>query len=188
MAGIRALRQRLKTILPPKRYCHSLSVAAWAQILARVYQVDQTRAYLTGLVHDCARGYNHKQLWELLRHYQGRYFDKDTKANPALWHNPAGVLIAKRDYAINNPFVLRAVALHSTGDAGMRILDKIVYVADYSEPNRLLTHAKEIRKIAMRDLDQAVRLTVNSKISYLKQTNKIIHPRSIALANWIKAD
>lgn len=191
MAGIRSLtllpsklkkiKNHLKANLPEKRYLHSLSVADWARDLAVHHRLDGEQAYLAGLLHDCARTLHPDDLFKLLRRYRGRYFDEDTKANPSLWHNPGGIMIASKEYGIKHPFILRAIALHSTGDSHMRWLDKVIYVADYSEPNRGFSHAKQIRQAALKDLELGVYLTAHYKVDYLKQAGKVVHPRSLAL-------
>lgn len=172
----------LKKNLSQLRYRHCVGVAQWAQTLAAEHHINSQQAYLAGLLHDCARTLHPDNLYETLRGYRGKYFDEATKANPSLWHNPGGLMLAKRDYAITNPYILRAIALHSTGAVGMRPLDKIIYVADYSEPHRAFSHAKLIRQAALQDLDQAVYLTVKYKVAYLQKAKKAIHPRTIALA------
>ncbi len=179
------IERQLKKLLPERRYRHSLAVAHWARTLAHRHQGHGQHAFLAGLLHDCARALSPEKLKVLLKAYRGKYFDRATRANPALWHNPAGVILARRDYKIRHPFILRAIALHSTGDRHMRLLDKIIYVADFSEPGRTFTEAQAVRTVAAQDLDRAVGLTVKYKMDYLLSEGKTLHPRSLALARGL---
>ena len=47
---------------------------------------------------------------------------------------------------------------HTTGKADMTLLDKILYMADYIEPNRDFEGVERLRKLAYTDLDQAMLL------------------------------
>ncbi len=179
------VERQLKKVLPERRYRHSLAVAHWAKALAQRHRGHGQHAFLAGLLHDCARHLSPDKLRGLLEGYRGKYFDSATKATPALWHNPAGVVVARRDYNIRHPYILRAMALHSTGDRHMRLLDKIIYVADFSEPGRIFAQAQEVALVAREDLDQAVWLTVKYKVAYLLGEGKTVHPRSLALARGL---
>ena len=54
----------------------------------------------------------------------------------------------------------------------MSVLDKILYIADYIEPNRRpLPMLDEVRKLAFRNLDQTILLILESTLSYLKDKN-----------------
>lgn len=59
----------------------------------------------------------------------------------------------------------------------MSKLEKIIFVADYIEPNR--RHApnlKEVRKLAFEDLDKALVAILGDILSYLKSTGGEIDP------------
>ena len=55
MVKIDLIKEDLKKNLKKSRYEHSLSVANTAKKLARIYGVDEDKAYVAGLVHDCAK-------------------------------------------------------------------------------------------------------------------------------------
>ena len=57
----------------------------------------------------------------------------------------------------------------------MTMLEKIIFVADYIEPNRdKAPNLKEIRKTAFEDIDRAVYLIIRDTLEYLKKTNSPI--------------
>ena len=53
----------------------------------------------------------------------------------------------------------------------MNLLDKIIFISDYIEPNRdQAPHLKELRQMAESDLDQTLYQILDDTISYLKKT------------------
>ena len=54
----------------------------------------------------------------------------------ALLHGPAGSVLAKTAFGIDDEEIRGAIYYHTTGRVGMTLLEKIVFLADYIEPNR----------------------------------------------------
>ena len=52
---IEKIKKDLKEKLSENRYEHSLRVADYCKRLAKIYNADENKAYLSGLVHDCAK-------------------------------------------------------------------------------------------------------------------------------------
>jgi predicted HD superfamily hydrolase involved in NAD metabolism len=172
--------KKIKRDLPPGRWAHSLSVARLAESLGRRWGVNPERAFIAGVLHDCARGLAREQQRALLHGYRGRTWDKVTRSLPPLWHAAAAAVLARRRYGVRDPGVLRALALHSTGAPGMRTLDKILFVADYAEPRRRFA-AAALRRLAVENLDAAVAAAVRAKNDFLRSRGAVVHPRSQAL-------
>ncbi|MDO8734056.1 MAG: hypothetical protein Q7K21_02730, partial [Elusimicrobiota bacterium] len=57
------------------------------------------------------------------------------------------------------------------------------YIADMSEPSRKFPEAKEIRKLAFKDLDGAMVLSLSTKIKYVLDERKPVSAESIILYN-----
>lgn len=176
-----AVKRRLRALLDPARYAHVLAVADLAAALAVAAGVSPRRAALAALLHDCARSLPPQRLLAILRKYHGRYADAAVRKNPGLWHDPAAAFLARRAFRVRDPGVLRAVARHSTGGARMQPLEKILYVADYSEPRRRLKGLARIRKLAFQDLDAAWQAVAAAKTSWLRRQGVALHPRSLAM-------
>ena len=61
----------------------------------------------------------------------------------------------------------------------MGLLEKIVFSADYMEPNRkMILGLEEIRKVIFNDLDYALYLILNNTIKHLNNKEQIIDPAS----------
>lgn len=170
-----AVLKKIRHDLPARRYAHCLGTAELAARLAPQARVDPQRAFLAGLLHDCARALDRNRLQAILQAYRGKYFDPATRRHPPLWHDPASVYLAIHDYGVRDPGILRAIARHSTGGPDMRPLDKLVFVADYCESGRTHPDAARIRKLA------ATAATAASKLAYLRARGEILHPRALAL-------
>ncbi len=82
--------------------------------------------------------------------------DDSVYQSKGLLHACAGRVIACRDFGISDEEVLRSIELHTTGGGQMTVLDKVVFVADYIEPKRRFRGVQTARKIARRNLDEAV--------------------------------
>ncbi len=158
-----------------------MSVAKLARVWALRWGVHPERAFVAGLLHDCARGLTWEQQRELLRMYRGRYFSAATRACPALWHNPAGVYLAQHTYGVRDSGILRAIALHSTGAPNMTRLDQIIFVADYCEPLRAYPGTSKIRDLGARDLSAAVRAVALAKAAYVHKQGAVLHLSAQAL-------
>ncbi len=179
---ITEMRSKLMGVLSTKRYNHSTGVMEEARKLAAHYQTDQTKAEIAGLLHDCAKSVGEQEALLLLRNY-GEEPDEIQKASFQLLHGLLGYHIAKEQYGVTDEDVLQAIYWHTTGKAGMNLLEKIVFVADYIEPNRAFSGLDEIRSVAYRDLDLCVQLCADSTIRHELSKGRLLHPLTIETRN-----
>jgi predicted HD superfamily hydrolase involved in NAD metabolism len=163
------LKPWLKRRLSPKRYSHSLRVADWAAEIACLCGADPGKAYLAGLLHDCERDNTDAELLAKAKKNRLRLIKK-YQAAPALLHCALGARAAKNEFGVRNQAVLNAIKNHAAGRARMSRLEKIIYVADYTEPGRTYPAAAEIRRQLKRDknLNRAVLSKRKSVLKYLK--------------------
>jgi predicted HD superfamily hydrolase involved in NAD metabolism len=176
-------RGQLKSLLgglSPERARHTLGVARTAEGIARALGQDADKAYVTGLLHDCAKGLAPEKLRSLLPRSGA---DRLEKSLPPLWHAPVGALLCKTRYGIDDPEVLEAVRLHSTGAAGMGPLAQVLFVADFAEPTRKYPEGAALRKLAKKDLAAALRRVVALKVAWVLRKGQVLHPKSIELWN-----
>ena len=86
-----------------------------------------------------------------------------------------GAFIAKEKYGVDDPEILSAIAYHTTGHPDMTLMDKIIFVADYIEPNRkIIRDLPEIRKEAFIDLDRCIIHILKNTLEYLKDKEYVI--------------
>ncbi len=165
--------------LKPKRFLHTLGVAATAANLAAIHHANPKEAYLAGLLHDCAKYLTGEEELELCEQEQIPLSDVERK-NTVLIHGKLGAHFARTRYGVENEEILSAIRFHTTGRPGMGLLEKIIYLADYMEPGRKMEcqpyTLTEIRKMCYIEIDEALRMVLESCICYLQQTQAPIDP------------
>lgn len=179
-----SIRKHLESSISQKRFVHSVGVGESAAKLAGIYGCDVHKAYLAGLVHDCARELDMVQLLACLE-VEGIKADDTTLSIKELLHGPAAVHICRAVFGIQDIEVLNAVRYHTTGRENMVLLEKIIYLSDFIEPTRCFEGVEELRKLAVVDLDKALLLAFNSSIRYLISKNGIIHMDTVLSRNFI---
>ena len=168
------IQSDLKNILSPKRYHHSSGVADMARHLAELYGADPEKAYLAGWVHDCAKEISLEEMQELVKEAH-LTLDAHMMESRALLHGPCGSLLAEKKYGIRDEEVKSAIYFHTTGQPGMTLLEKIIFLADYIEPSRDFPGVESLRKKAEKNLDKAVLAAYDSTISHLLDQEAYIY-------------
>ena len=62
----------------------------------------------------------------------------------------------------------------------MTLLEKIIYIADYMEPNRDFPEVEALREVTWRDLDSAVLMGLEMTLAILQANRRAIAPDSLA--------
>ncbi len=157
----------LKKKLSPKRYVHSIGVEYTAACMAFIYGEDVQRARLAGLLHDNAKCLsNEDKLKKAIKH--GLPINPCEQENPDLLHGKLGAYYARKKFGVTDEEILSSITYHTTGKPDMTLLEKIIFVADYIEPNRrMISELSEIRKEAMTDLDKCVVHILRHTLEYL---------------------
>ena len=165
---LKLLEKQLKDELSADRFEHTLGVMYTAESLAMRYGVDMTKAAVAGLLHDCAKCIPNNQKIKLCKKYHIEISELEAK-NPSLLHAKLGAYIAKKEYGVGDEEILSAIRWHTTGKPDMSMLDMIIYMADYIEPNRdKAPNLKEIRKLSFVDIEEALYTVLSSTLSYLE--------------------
>ena len=180
-------REHLKAImekrLSKKRFKHSTEVARVAAEMAVHFGLDEEKAYLTGLLHDYAKGISGEDLVKIARD-KGLIENHMDLEIPDLLHAPVGAWLLRHELGIADEEMLRAVAAHTTGALGMSDLEKIIYLADMIEPGRDYPGLERLKCIALRDLDRGMLLGLESTIRYCLEMGRLLHPRTIEVRNY----
>lgn len=140
--------------MPAKRAAHSRRVADLCAALAERHGAGAETARLAGLLHDVCRDWSADDLLAAAARH-GIAVGALERAQPvALLHGPvAAAELAAEGLA---PAAARAIARHTVGAAGMTILEKCLYVADFCEPGRDFPGVDAVRRLAEVSLDDAV--------------------------------
>ena len=178
---------RLKKELDAARYAHTLGVEKTAREMAEKFGVDEEKAALAGLLHDCAKCLPLPEMQRICREHA---LTQDTSLLESgnLLHSIAGAYLAGSQYHMNDPDVLQAIACHTTGKVGMTELDMAVFLADKIEPSRApYPSLEQVRAAAALSLPRAMLLSLEGTAKYVKKGGKPLHPASQAVADWLRA-
>ena len=85
--------------------------------------------------------------------------------------------MAKKAYGVSDEEILSAIRWHTTGKPEMSMLDIIIYMADYIEPNRdKAPNLKEIRKLCFENIELALYEVLKGTLDYLSHKPDAIDP------------
>ncbi len=163
-------------LLNPNRVRHVLGCRDTAAGLARRWGANEIDAARAGLLHDVTKALDGPLQLTLCRAY-GVDLDDFSTQNPKTLHALTGSLVAERIFG-ENPAVVSAIRSHTTGKPNMNTLEKILYVADYMEPNRDFPGVERLRELAWSDLDGALRLGLEMTLEVLREQGREISPES----------
>ncbi|MFN0117210.1 MAG: bis(5'-nucleosyl)-tetraphosphatase (symmetrical) YqeK [Elusimicrobiota bacterium] len=180
------LKEQLKTLQSPARFKHSVAVGKLAKKLGKRHGWDPKLARLSGLLHDWAKEWNPKELGMYCKNNKLKIPNLDfiLRVSPNILHAYVSADIALKNKWITNKKALHAIASHTLGDLTMELEDKIIYIADFSSPDRKYKEAKEVRKMAMKDLECGFRQAFAYKMTYQLIKTKPIHP--LVMEVWNK--
>ncbi len=176
------IKEKLKTLLPPKRYKHTLGVCETALELATIYGVDTKKAYLAALLHDCAKYLSIEEQIQKCREL-GIILDNESLLCAPVIHAPLGAQLAREVYGIEDEEVLNAIKYHTIAREGMSKLEKIIYISDMTEPTRDYDEVDMLREISKTDLDKAMVKCIGECIIFNIKKGKTIHQNSIKCYN-----
>jgi len=166
------------------RLQHILGVESTCINLARCHQLDEQQAAQAGLMHDLAKFFSPRKLLKIAAS-ANIPVDQICQNHPHLLHADIGAVIAQREFGIENPEILTAIANHTLGAPQMSKLSCVVFIADVLEPNRGNNEKLEaMRIVAEQNLYKCVQQTSDYSLEYLLSKHKIIHPRTVLTRNW----
>lgn len=177
---ITLIRSKLNT----DRFNHSLNVADSAKELALRYGADADKAYTAGLLHDVMKNASPEEQLGVLSE-AGIELMPVERENKKLWHAIAGAAYVKFVMGIDDRDIIRAVRYHTTGRAGMSLLERVVYLADYISADRNYNGVEDMRRLCQSDSDEAILYALTFGIPDLVSKGRVIHPDSIDLYNEV---
>lgn len=167
----------LATYLDEKKIQHSVDTADKAVELAKIYGADTNKAYIAGLLHDVAKGKCKYGLQKLAKEYNVNV-DEFERTNPELIHGKLGAKIVSYELKIQDEDILNAICWHTTGRENMSTLEKVVYIADCTEPGRDFEGIEELREVAKENLDNAMIMALKGVIKFVEYRGLSLHPNS----------
>ncbi len=187
---IKEIAHKVKKKVDKDRYTHTLGVAYTAAALAMRYCEDEDsydfieKTRVAGLLHDNAKCIPADEMLSQCREY-GILVTESEEKSPFLLHGKLGAYYARTEFGIEDEDILSAVTWHTTGRPAMTLLEKIIFTADYMEPNRYKQdNLSAIRKMAFSDLDKCVYNICYDTIHYLSGRQKIFDQMTEKTMNY----
>lgn len=170
--------------LPKKRYEHSVRVAETAKEMAGIFGANRDKCYLAGILHDYSKYDDLGSMYQYVTKYN---LDPALLAfNSELLHGPVAATIMRFEHGVKDEDIYYAIANHTSGRPQMLLVEKIIYVADYIEPERDQPGVGEIRKLVFEDknLDLAIYEITKMTLKHLLKKNRPIYNRTIECYNY----
>lgn len=182
MYDIEKFKRKLQSEVKESRYEHSLSVMEFSRELAKHYGVDEEKATVAGLLHDCAKYKDKDKILQKAKKFD-IMIDSDLNNTIKVLHALLGYYVAKEEYGIDDEEILLAIKNHALGRENMSDLEKIVFYADFVEPLRTYDEAARLRKLKFDGLTKASYETLNYNLQYLLSEGLYVHPQSLKTRN-----
>lgn len=164
-----------------ERFTHILGVIDTAIRLAHRFGVDPEKAEIAAILHDYCKAWDVERMKEsLLAHNDSSWLSYSA----VLWHSPVAMYVAREEFQIDDLELLYAIYYHTTGRAAMTPLEKVIWVADYIEPNRNFPGVEQARALAEDNLDQALLFGLSQTIKYLVDKGQAIYPLTFEAYNY----
>ena len=174
--SVEKLESVVLSLLKPSRVNHVRGCREEAVKLAKFWGADEINAARAALLHDVTKALDGPLQIHLCKCY-GVSLDEFSKQNPKTLHALTGSLVAERIFRENSK-VVEAIRWHTTGKADMSLLEKIIYVADYMEPDRDFPGVEKLRELAYTEIDDALRCGLEMTLDMLRKQGREISRQS----------
>ena len=165
------LNSIVKRYMSSKRYQHTCSMAKIAIDIAKSNHLDETKAYVAGMLHDIAKEMDEKQATTIMEHDYSEHLNTPR----AVWHQWLSAYLAKTVFYIDDQEILQAITNHTTANVPMSSLDKCIYCADKYDPFRGFDSSKEIA-LCKENLDEGFKQSLIDFVNFSKKKHRSIDP------------
>lgn len=169
-------------MLDAKRHKHSIAVARLAVELAKSVKYDVKKAWFAASMHDITK------CWPKEKHrmfLQEEGIDQRNISDFQL-HSLTGYFWLKNKYHIRDEEILNAVLKHTSLDASLSTLDKIIFVADKLADGRKFNGIQQVRKLVLENFDEGFKVTVKAFWDQLKLSRNLTQEQEKVFERWIK--
>ncbi len=176
--GLNRYRELLRGKLNPRRLFHSECVSECAGVLAERYGASVEKARLAGLLHDVMKNAPANEQLALMPNITPLEL-----LNTKVWHQISGEAFLRQNGIVTDEEILGAVRWHTTGKAGMTLLEKIIYVADFISADRDYKDVEVVRRLAYISLEHAILYTSRYTVNKMVSQDLLLHPATVECYN-----
>jgi predicted HD superfamily hydrolase involved in NAD metabolism len=179
-----ALRREVER-LPDGVRQHIERVLVEALGLATRHGVDSSKVRLAVLGHDLMRVTPRQELLRLAGE-MGIEPNEAERSEPVLLHGRIAATLLRERFGVDDAEVLDAVRYHTTGRAAMSDVEKVVYLADKTEPEELAHYREwqEVRDLARDDLDAAMLRALDLYLERARREGWTAHPDAVSARRY----
>ncbi len=178
---IEQVKNIVQNQLSEERYAHTLRVTEVALELADIYRASKEKVQYAAMFHDYLKEIPINELKKMIQTCHGS--TDVLEYHPALWHGPAAAIHIHEEFKMTDSSILRAIKYHTTGRSNMDLVEQIVFIADYIEPARSFPNIDKIRKAALTNIEEAIRMALANMIIYLIHQGALIYPKTMEAYN-----
>ena len=165
----------VKEKLPEKRKIHTVGVIESAVKLAKRVGVDVEKARITATLHDCAK-YERKEDFP--------NFSMPESVPPPVEHAFLGAYISEHVLGVKDEEIINAVRYHTSGRAKMTDLEKVIFVADMIEENRVYDGVERLRNAVEKDFNSGFLLCLKEETEHIIKKKGPIYEKTIEAFNY----
>ena len=180
------IKSWLKEELTEEKYTHSIGAMECAIELAERFGLDTEKAKVAGLLHDCAKNFNKKLMFEVIQFQNISVFEKEKEHLKTL-HAPISAFIAQREFGVKDEEILNAIRFHTIARVEMTDFEKIIFIADKIEKKTrekdLIEKVEDILQ-TNNGLNKTMKFLIERTITHLKSKNKPIDEYTIQVFKY----
>ena len=178
------LRPIALSYLKAKRIPHVLGTEQTAKALAEKYGADVEKARFAALLHDSTKRLSMEEQLAMCEHYHIELDELEKKALKLL-HAKTGAALARDVFGADDE-IYNAILWHTTGKANMTLLEKVIYLADYIEPNRDFDGVEDLRKVVWEDLDKGLEMGLAMTVEEMEQMGNPVHHNTLQALEYLR--
>ncbi len=150
---------KLKEVLNEKRLVHTANVVITALKKAKELSLDQRKVAISATLHDFAKYIDPLTV---------KGFSLDEDMPKPVVHAFLGAFIAKEYLGIDDEDIINAIRYHTSGRPNMSTLEKLIFVADMVEENRVYDGVEQLRESYEKDdLDTCFKKCLEEEMVHL---------------------
>lgn len=177
---------KLKEQVSPALFTHIMGVCETAVALAKHHGVNETSAYIAALLHDWCKEYTTPELFQVGEAH-GYTPDTFIVASMHICHGFLAAAMCPAIFGITDEAIIDAIRYHTVGRPNMSLLEKIVFIADATEPNRGNgDDLVKLRELTYSDINQAMYLALRFNFDKACRRGFIFHPSALAALTYYR--
>lgn len=183
---LKSLIEKIRPVMSDSLYKHSLGTLEFAGMIAEKYQfdIDFFNLGIACILHDYGKILSYEKSVEIVEENKLDVSSFILRSQPLI-HGLIGAFLVSRDLDISEEKILNIIEFHTIGYCNMSIEDKILFISDKIEKNRVYNGIEECRILALKNIDLCLLEVYKNNIMYIVKRNRSLHPDTSKIWNNI---